>query len=81
MLPVAYYPDYSKHVKNGDKNDPFVVDFSYEVRVLSETGIVNVSIPKHAEIVEQDKLSLSVRCMRRSRSIELYYMTVDMVRP
>lgn len=49
-LPVAFYPDYRRHGVR-DSND-FVYQFSYEVCIVSEFGISNLSIPEHAEVAE-----------------------------
>ena len=51
-LPLAFYPDYRKHGVRA--SDDFVYQFAYEVCIVSETKICNLSIPDQAEVAEKD---------------------------
>ena len=61
----------------------FAYEFAYEVHLLSETRIGNLSLPKHAEIKEQDeaRTNILVSSSRPSRQIDLFYRTLDMMAP
>ena len=80
-LPIAFYPDYRRHgVRDASQ---FVYEFAYEVTIVSETQICNLSIPDQAEIAEKDETNtrIVVRCTSPSRQIDLYYRTADMLVP
>ena len=47
-LPPALYPDYKRHSMND--NDTYIYDFEYEVTILSDNKISNLSIPEGAMI-------------------------------
>ena len=58
ILPVSFYPDYSKHgVRN--KNN-FDYQFGYEVQIVADGRISNLSIPENAEVVESDEMKSHV---------------------
>ena len=50
-LPMAFYPDYSKHHGVKDKG-AFLYEFSYKARILSQSRITNLSLPAGASILE-----------------------------
>ena len=77
----AFYPDYKKH---GVKDlSAFYFDYNYEVRILSTRRISNLSLPKFAEITEQneDKTDITIRSSQVHRSVDLFYRTADMLEP
>jgi len=81
LLPAAFYPDYRKHgVKD---RASFVYEFSYEVRILSQSRITNLSLPSNFIIAAQNdsRTDLLVRGSQVGRTIDLYYRTVDMLIP
>lgn len=51
MLPAAFYPDYRKH--GVQDASTFVYEFFYQVKIIGQ--ISNLSIPEHAEIVDQNE--------------------------
>ena len=48
-LPVAFFPDYSKHEVG--KND-YNYEFSYEMRIQAKSKITRLSLPQFAEIAQ-----------------------------
>ena len=77
----AFYPDYKKH---GVKDlSAFQFDYNYEVKILSTGPISNLSLPKFAEITEQNegKTEITIQSTQAHRSVDLYYRTVDMLEP
>jgi len=80
-VPPAYFPDYKKYgVKD---KEAYAYTFSYEVRIVSDTRIANVSMPANAQLVEQndEKTNILMRCDQPGRSVDLFYRTADMLIP
>ena len=53
------------------------------MRILSAGRISNLSLPKFAEITDQNegKTDITIRSTQAHRSVDLYYRTVDMLEP
>ena len=81
ILPMAFYPEYKKH---GVKDvGTFDYEFTYETRIVSTGRIANLSLPKYAEIAEQneERTCITVRSTKSHRTIDLFYRTADMMVP
>ena len=50
-LPNAFFPDFKKKGCRQDKA-AFPYEFNYEVRIVTESRIANLSLPANATIVE-----------------------------
>lgn len=80
-LSAAFFPDYKKH---GVKElGAYPYDFSYEVNILSDTRIANISLPGNAVIAEknEERTDILIRSALASRSVDLFYRTADMLVP
>ena len=80
-LPSSFFPDYKKHgVKT---KGAYAYEFFYEVQILANTPISNLSIPMNATLISQNELhsNVVIRCSQPSRSMDIYYRTADMMIP
>ena len=80
-LPAAFFPDYKKHgVK--DKG-AYAYEFAYEVRIIAENHISNLSIPANAVITAQNdyRTDITVRSTEPGRTVDLFYRCADMMVP
>ena len=80
-FPVSFYPD---NCKQGDQDlSTFVCQFFYQVKIISDGRISNLSIPESAEIVQQDETNtqVTVQSESTSRTLDLFYRTADMLVP
>ena len=77
-LPSAFFPDYKKLGLEGH-----VYDFAYEISIISESPITNLSMPANAIISEQNdsKTNLKIRSTQPGRKMDVYYRTADMLVP
>jgi len=80
-LPASFFPDYKKH--GVASKDAYQYDFSYEVRILAEGSVANLSLPANAEVAEQNEANTNVliRATEVKRSVDLFYRTRDMMVP
>ena len=80
-LPAAFFPDYKKHGIN--KKDTYAYEFVYEVEILANSPISNLSIPVYASVASQneDHSQILIRCSQPGRIVDLYYRTFDMMHP
>ena len=58
-------------------------EFEYEVKVISESRITNLSMPKYASLVERDEFDtcMTVRSTTIAKTIDFFYRTSEMQRP
>ena len=77
---MAFYPDYAKH---GAKKGDYKYDFSYKVKITAKHRITRLSLPENGEVVCKNEggTEVTVICNRRSRHINLFYRTKDMMAP
>ena len=61
----------------------FSYQFVYEVQILADCRIANLSIPPSAAVVAQNesRTDILIRSEQVSRAINLYYRTADMIVP
>ena len=80
MLPGCFFPDYKKH---GIKNKAaYTYEFSYEVQIISDSRVSNISIPTNASIsVNENCNDIVVLSEDPGRTMDLYYRTADMMIP
>ena len=82
-FPVSFYPD--KYCKQGDQQDlsAFVCQFFYQVKIIADGRISNLSVPESAEIVEQNETNtqVTVQSESTSRTLDLFFRTADMLVP
>lgn len=79
--PAAFFPDYKKH---GVKDSAaYEYEFAYEVQIVADHRIANLSIPANAVISEKNDAhtDIKVRSTQPGRSIDLFYRTADMMVP
>ena len=80
-LPQSFYPNYKKHgITDADMNK---YDFEYEVKVISESRITNLSMPKYASLIDRDEFDtcMTVRSTTITKTIDFYYRTSEMQTP
>ena len=82
-LPGSFCPDYKKHGINGKGAAKFNYEFAYEVKILCDNRISNLSIPANSAIVAQndERTEITIRSSQPSRTMDLFYRTYDMVVP
>ena len=51
-LPKSFFPNYEKHGITDPETNLF--DFEYEVKIISDSRITNLSMPLYAAITERD---------------------------
>ena len=82
-LPSAFFPDYKKHGLKSKGGPLYPFEFDYQVRILSNSQISQLSVPSHSCIAAQnaDRTDITVKCDQPSRSMDLFYRTYDMTIP
>ena len=81
-LPLAFYPDYSKHgLKKNDSLNQY--DFKYEAVINSKVPISHVSVPTNAIVAQKndDRTQIKIESTKPARNVSLYYRTADMMVP
>ena len=53
------------------------------MRILSETGVSNLSLPSNACIAEKNdaRTDILVKCEEPGRTVDLFYRTAEMIAP
>ena len=81
-LPTGLYPDYSRHVAK-EAGQPLTYEFSYQVSIACQSKISNLSVPQGADVTNtsEDGTLVQIRSGQRSRKINFYWRTRDMMKP
>ena len=79
-LPSAFYPDYARH---GVEQDAFTYGFNYDFTISSQSRIQNLSIPKDAEVTDQNEngTKIQINGHQRSRKVNFFWRSRDMLTP
>ena len=59
-LPIAFFQNYDKHCESENITKSFQYGFSYQARILAPTGVKGLSLPKGAEIAEQNEKNTDI---------------------